>query len=295
MYKKNWSIFTTILIFPYALIYIGNALVSTENLALLVLGALITIVGFVLSVVAYTSLVKSVHDLETNPSAIVSVKDQYSFGFKIFWSVILVGIIQALVSFGSLALFLIPAIIVGVYVTFSYFGVVLDGKKGFSALTESFSLVRGRWWKILWRIIFVALVNLLLSVVIMGIQFLLSSLTGYQHNSSTDIMVSSILNMILVLFYMPIGVAYLYKLYRTLKETEVAEISTVVFKRWLVTFLVVGIVAIVMLPVFVVTVIGSSVRARQAAIEAVMRAKAQQDAIQQEISGQQAPAGSTTQ
>lgn len=107
-------------------------------------------------------------------AALISViGEQKSFGeaIKSGWKkaipLALVLILFFLIIIGGIILFVIPAIIFAVWFNFVTYAVVLEGKKGFSALSFSRQLVSGYWWKVFWR-------NLVLFVLVFVISLILN-------------------------------------------------------------------------------------------------------------------------
>jgi hypothetical protein len=118
------------------------------------------------------------------------------------------------------------------------FTLVIDGKKGFSALTESYTLVYGRWWAVLGRLLALALSMMLVWITVTAIAFLFGILL------QGSFIVMGLISLIGSAIITPIALGYMYKLYVSLKATRQANVSTVSFKKWLVAFLIIGIAII---------------------------------------------------
>jgi hypothetical protein len=85
----------------------------------------------------------------------------------LLWPFVIVGVLQVAVIIGGLLLLIIPGILFMVWYAFAQFAVLLDGKRGLEALSHSRSLVRGRFWPVLWRLVAgPVLVGILYAVVI---------------------------------------------------------------------------------------------------------------------------------
>ena len=101
------------------------------------------------------SLLKGISD--TNKGQFVGVKDSYKKGFGLFWSFILISIMVSWSVLGASVLFIIPGIILSVYLSFTIYELIDKQKKGFQALLGSWALIKGYWWKFVGRSIMIGL------------------------------------------------------------------------------------------------------------------------------------------
>lgn len=283
VFKSHWKILISVLIIPQILLIVGMvpfALMgdSTSTAVLIPMGLLavvIMIAGGILSVASTGALIRAIHDFDLGGA--VTIKEEYRFGFKIFWSMILISLISSLVTFGSYALLIIPGIIVSGYTCFSIFTLVVDGRKGFDALTESWRLVRDRWWPVVGRLIVIGLVYFAVVLIVSGLQFLIKSSIGLGTPYS---IIRTVLDFVVYLVMVPIFLAYFYKLYQSLKSTAI-ERPTQKFKNWLVAFVAIGIIAIIVgfmtIPLLAIN------SARLKAEQAKMRIQAEQQLLETEL------------
>ena len=164
-------------------------------------------------------------------------------------------IISVFIAYGSLALLIVPGIIFGVYTAFSLFALVVDGKKGFEALLESYSLVKGRWWAVFGRIAFLALVAagmfICYGIAVFIISFVTSSIMPAQMSAFIPMVLMITMEIIILSF----SIVYLYQLYSSLKLTRQIDVQISSAKPWLVAFMIIGIVvAIAYISIVAVTV-----------------------------------------
>ena len=279
LFISNWKILVPIIILPSVISIVGSLLVMTRQGLFVILGGLIYICGAVASVSMMPAVINAVHRLYTEPGVAISVKDQYRFGLSMFWSVILVGIIAGLSSMGAMVLFIIPGIIVSVFISMYVYVLVIDGKKGFSALTESYSLIKGRWGQVFGRLFVIGIISAAGWLILLGVAHLFSYLTGaswYEMSAAGKVVSSThgyIMSLIVNLFggaiIAPVSIGAIYNVYISLKATRSVEVSTVAFKRWLVVFMCLG----VLLPIIILisTVLVSLSKASQMRIEAAHR------------------------
>ncbi|MEK7610101.1 MAG: hypothetical protein AAB470_03240 [Patescibacteria group bacterium] len=256
LFINHWKILIPIVIFPTVIMYLGSLLNFTHQSAFTVFGGLLSVIGGVFSVVMVPAIVDAVDRLSTNPSIQISFIEQYKKGFTFFWSVILIGIIYGLVGLGSFILFIIPGIIIVIYASFYSYTLIIDGNRGFSALTESYRLVHKRWWPVFGRVVFLVVSILMIWFILLGVGFLLSMVFGIplweatqsvsRTSSSLGVsFISFIFNIIGSAVLAPIAIGYTYKMYSFLKEVRDQTATTKTFKNWLVAFLCVGVATIV--------------------------------------------------
>lgn len=79
---------------------------------------------------------------------------------------ILTSIIQVFLLIGLSLLLIIPGLIFAVYWNFSNYAVLFGGKSGMAALSESKSIVQGRWFKVFWRALAIAIMVIVASLIV---------------------------------------------------------------------------------------------------------------------------------
>jgi len=265
-YKAHWKMLTSVVVLPYALIFIAQALaqvgVVTSSLAYVIGANIVQIAGMVLMTAAFAGLIKAVDALERAPSeAPMTVGRQFRVGFTYFWPAVLLGVMRFFIGIGSMALFIIPGIAVGIYILFAFLSLVVDDKRGMSALVDSYSLVRGRWWGVLGRLLFFILCYVIAVFVMVGADFILALVLGA--HSPAYMVMTGILSMLLSLAFIPFAFVYSYKLYVAVKATRLEGGNPGAFKKWMVAFIVIGAFAVISVPFFLVAAL-SVVRAREA-------------------------------
>ena len=126
------------------------------------------------------------------------------------------------------------------------FARILDGKKGFAAFIESYSLIKGRWWKVVGRIVFLALAVIGWRFVINIIGFAVGYSLG--DGSIATSIIRIILEIVMAACMYPVIFAYMYKLYNSLKETRIENVRTSNFKKILVASMVIGVIVVIFVP-----------------------------------------------
>jgi hypothetical protein len=279
MFTKNWKTLGLIMLVPIVLYVAGMLLMITKSSAGSVIGFILIIAEYVFFIAAIPASIQAVHRLTVEPNTPVSVKSQYKFGFSIFWSFILLMIIMGAVNMGSSVLLVIPGIVVMVYAVFSYYTLTIDGKRNFAALTESFSLIRGRWWKVFGRLLFSCLIGLVVYIVAVLVALVLSLLPEV-----LAIILGVILALAVAVFGWTFGIAYFYRLYVSLKESRSANVPTGTFKGWLIAFLCIGVISpLILIPIMSAVVLTSLNSARMKGLEAQQNAQGRMVEIQRMI------------
>jgi hypothetical protein len=70
----------------------------------------------------------------------------------------------------------------------------------------------------------------------------------FGNRSVISVVLALLLQVILTGAMGPIAITYTYKLYVSLKSTRMSGVHTGTFKKWLIAFLVIGIIAVILIP-----------------------------------------------
>jgi hypothetical protein len=224
---------------------VGSLVVALGGV-FIIIAFLIFVSGIVFSIAMTPTIIDTFMKIDNGRGAGLKLWPEYTAGFKFFWVILGLGILQSLISIGSFVLLIIPGIIVSVFVGFYIFARIIDGKNGFSAFTESYSLVQGRWWKVFGRLFVAGLAYFVAAMVLLLIDFIIGLIFGSK-SAITTILIA-ILPFAFTSVAVPLMLAYLFKMYGSLKATRLAPVATGTFKKWLIAFLVVGIIAVILVP-----------------------------------------------
>lgn len=104
--------------------------------------------------------------------------------------VLLVALLQILVTVGGFILLIIPGILFFVWFSLSQFTVMLDGKRGFESLQTSKSMVKGRFWGIVY--LFFGGTVVIFFVYSICISVIISVITALQGVNLTDVLAGPI-------------------------------------------------------------------------------------------------------
>lgn len=207
---------------------------------------------------------------EADSGSLTSIKDLLKRSSKFFWPFLWVNILMGLVVIGSAVFLVIPAMILGIYLSFAAYALILDNKRGLNSLTTSFHYIKGNWWRVLWRFLGPSLIILVIGLIILAITVLFLSSSGVlsfeslkAFSDSMDALSVSIENMTVVpaivsiilyfigyCFFMPISFFYSYAIYKHLKAQKAAPDHSTELKKargWFMGLSIFGLVVPVLL------------------------------------------------
>jgi hypothetical protein len=151
------------------------------------------------------------------------------------------------------------------YLMFYVFATVIEGKRGLGSFASSFSLVRGRWWAVLARMMFLGVVAEIIYFVLVGIALVLSTLLAIAGIPSAVPVLISIIMLIAVPVFIMLAYAYEYRTYTVLRQNPLPQNETEkIFKRWTVAFLVVGVIAVILIAAAIRTALPEIMKMRYA-------------------------------
>jgi hypothetical protein len=178
----------------------------------------------------------------------VGVEESYKRAMPLFWPALWLGLLAFAITMGGFFMLIIPGIMVGVWLLFGSFALVLEGKRGIRAVSRSREYTRGYWWPIFGR-------YLLLSIIIVGVSVVL-------HVIIADIggrTIGDIENYLFSFMLAPLQLAFIYELYKNILRVKpaVAEDTSVptASRGFLIASGIVGIVVPILI-VIVVAVAG---------------------------------------
>lgn len=230
-YKNDWKklleisirfLFAGLIQLAFALI--AERLTGNESLAVLWIGNLIGYIIIIQTVVVLTDYVlQREHGAKAAP--------RWKLGLSLFWSYIWINILVGLATLGGLILFVLPGIWLSILFSFAIFSLIDEKKLGTQALARSAELVKGRWWKTLWRLlvpsIVIVVITILASIVLTTIVSLFSG--GFEETigfltsrelSPTGQGVSAVIDSLVSIAILPLALLYQVKLYTSLKKTQ---------------------------------------------------------------------------
>lgn len=209
-YQNSAVLFLSIVALPMViLVCIGALAYGTMSAgSIYAAGAL----GFVaLTAVAVASLLSSIAlVLAIADRSIGTWQQAYTASIPHFGSYLFVSILSGLVIALGFILLIVPGIIFAVWYVFSYFTVLIEGKKGTAALRASKTLSSGRFMAVLGRLV-------VLLLIYMGCSILISIVVSILPIPKA---IAEIFSNVLGLVITPFGFAYLYELYLDLRSVS---------------------------------------------------------------------------
>lgn len=212
--KKAWKIFRTnltvfmgIAVVPFLVASLFNLLSFIPEDQALMAGALTIVLGVVGFIVSLLSQLALFHAAKKGGD--ISVKKAYSKARSGVLSFLWIVALSSFIVAGGSALLIIPGIIFGIWFSFALYVFVEENTKGFNALLKSKQYVEGFFGSVFWRQLFFGLISivLILPIAIVG---------GLVPGVSADLVV----NIVSALILGPLGVIYIYLLYRQLRKIK---------------------------------------------------------------------------
>jgi hypothetical protein len=249
-FKKNWKTLIGITATPFLGVVIAVVFFilaeRSHSIVLGILGGVFYVVMLIFAMILYPTLISAIHALSTGSATDINIIKQYKSSFGFFWSFVLLMIILILATYGSFALFIIPGIVISVYVLFSIFTFTVDGKRGIASMVESFRLVQGYWWQVFGRMLFLALIFIGLGILLEIIIFILALVGSHIVPSVILAICAPIILFVFDICAASLSTVYTYNLYKSLKEVKTNVTTDVAYiKPWFITFIIIGVFAII--------------------------------------------------
>jgi len=253
--KKHAVILVSISVVPFIFVAVIGTLFFLASIIqspiLMTICAILYLAAVVLGATFYPALTHTIHKLSTETDPRITIYGQYAFGFRVFWQFILLVIISFFATWGATLLFIIPGIVVIIYSLFYFFTFTIDEKRGFAALTESYSLIKGRWWTVFGRLIALLLVCFATALVYGIIISTVGTVLSFILNGVVLYAITLVLNVSLQIAIISFSAIYMYYLYVSLRSSRQHIIPSVAYKRWLMAFVVIGAITFVSYVAFV--------------------------------------------
>lgn len=216
IYKNKQSVLLGIVAVPVLLDVMFNYLtgdisgvptwLKTNSTAVIVGVAALIVVYAVVSLWGYLAVLSALRDDN------LGVTGAYRAGRSKIFSSAWVSILTALIVMLGFLMFIIPGVIFSVWYSFAVFVLVFEDLRGMKALNRSREYVRGIWWKIFAKLLFVGMYAIVLSIVLSVLGFFMGRLF------LGDTMPSMTVDVIYGLFVEPVFAIYLFLVYRYVKS-----------------------------------------------------------------------------
>ena len=249
-YFSNWKIILGISGVPFIL---GIAQILAEKYAPAIFIGIIFVIIFIVSFISRMALFSAITE---DGKPVGGISGSYKKGLKMLIPFVWASSYVALTAVGGFFAFIIPALIVSIFLSFSLYIVFTEERRGISALVASWYYVRGHWWPVFWRILFFgilftlifALVGLLIEEILIGPGFFTKLIAGEKMNPNNVPLASEIFDLFFSnLFLTPLVIIYPYLIYRSLKEIKgPAPAEDPKIKKNITIFMTIGIAGLVL-------------------------------------------------
>jgi hypothetical protein len=175
--------------------------------------------GFIFGLLIIFSILFAIYyGLRVKVATLLLIKNNYSDTCENFkdskkyvWGMLGVSLLMFVVVLAWGFVFLIPALIFGVYYMFAAYVLVIENKRSFSAMERSYDLVHGFWWPVFGRVMLLGLIGMIFFMI-------LSWPLNFMAENSWPFMSYNIFVNVIWMAISPYFVVYCYNIYKSLNE-----------------------------------------------------------------------------
>lgn len=228
----------------------------------------LSLAGVFLQWLSLIATIKAVRNCDVNEDFTFTsiIKDSIRLVGPFLW----VGILTALVVIIPAIFLFVPGMVVGIYLSFSSYALIVDDKRGLSSLSTSLYYVKGNFWQVLLRYIYIGLIVAFVAIVILFGGSLIAYLTVGNSNPDefvnliksfsetslistvVSIIVSIIISILTYCVIIPLTTIYSYIMYKSLKRLKPEQEPETEAKQtrvWLKVLSIGGAVVYVVIPI----------------------------------------------
>ncbi len=235
-YRSHYKIILEIMAIPLGfslfVVLVNSVLGWSDSIFSILFGIISVILMIVLGIISSLAMFSAVTDIDN-----ATLGGSYKKGRTAFFGFAWVSFLAGLSNLGGYFLLFIPGIIVSVYLSQSAYVYFVKGKRGMSALIDSWYYVKGRGGQVFWRLLFFGLVIFL---IILPISLVISFMTPDSYTTSTEVVntvdeistqqpnspIQQSANYILNdLMITPLGIIYAYLLFIALKSAKTGPLD----------------------------------------------------------------------
>ncbi len=199
---------TILLFFAYSQAFPIFSFFWQVILAVILVYAALFSFGFLIymSVNAYMGMFVAIkEDFQLQP------KENVERAKKYFWSYIVISMLTLMLILFWFFLLVIPALVFTVFYSFAVYALVFEGKREMEAIDRSKELVRGRFWPVAGRLLFL----ILIVAVISGI---FASLRSFSEEGTLWFSLMSLIEQVVAFILTPFYLLYSYFIYKDLAK-----------------------------------------------------------------------------
>ncbi len=251
LWKKHMNLLALVAVIPF--IFEGAKIVIYHSeyvggpisaVAIILAVTAFTLLYIIFSVILPLAVTEAVNEVHAGKKPEVPHVYKKTFGHIIQY--LLVMFFSIIVAVGGYILFFIPGVIAGIYAIFAMYTYYFEGKKGMDALVLSAWYVRGFWWDIFARKIFLSIIVLAAAMLFMGTVGTLVLGLGFGFD-----VFSFLFNLFLFMIVVPFSMTFSYLLYKDAKAAKAhhpeptAEFKAEAEKLFIILLIVASLAAIV--------------------------------------------------
>lgn len=235
-YRKNIKDISLIALVPISLSIVEllvNKILFANTILYLVVAVLFAVMTVVVQSIYAIAVIKKIYHIDTNQSS--TLREIYTSSLKLFLPYLLLNIIFMSVIIGSTFLLIIPGIAVSIYISFSFYSLVVDDRRGFKALSNSTYYVRDNWWAVFGRLIGLAVMFSIIALLLLAVIYMVMRINNYDIsgianfinilNSNNNLNILAVITRLLpqifsFFVFIPISIIYSYFIYKSLKMNK---------------------------------------------------------------------------
>ncbi len=167
-----------------------------------VAGGALSLVGTLLSVAATVALISAL-------ARGTGIAESYRAGMKLFWPAVWVGILNMVAVVGGGAMLIVPGVMIAISLVFANYALVLEGARGVRALRLSRFYVKGHWWAVFARLLFITVIFFAVTAFVYSpIRHLAGPVAG------------AVASFIILICYAAFSTAYALEMYENLRRCK---------------------------------------------------------------------------
>ncbi len=251
IYREKFTLIVGLMALPFLLMAVGQMLLITGSRLLPSIINLVAGVGILWGVAGLLLFLR-------DRSQPLTIKDAYRLGWGKLLALVWVAILTTFIVGGGFALFVIPGIILAIWLVLAQMLVVIENEKGMMAIIKSREYVRDYFWPILGRYLGLFVAIFIAYIILTIITTIISSLFSGL-GSSLGIILNSLLMAIVNILIAPVAVIYTYLVYENLKQVKEGVVVVDPAKKQKIWYLVVGLIGwliIIVISVLVPIIMG---------------------------------------
>ena len=233
LYRAQFLVFVGILAGPFAVIAAGRIVIAAGFFQA---GFATVCVGYLFSLIAMAAVIFSV---ARGTGIAASYRGIRSLFFPLLW----VGVLSYLAVLGGFIMLVLPGILVGIWLLFTMFIVVVEGKRGLAAMQQSREYVRGYWWTLFGRYLLVVFIAGVLGAVVSGFALLIFGK-----------MLGPLVPLVFEMVVLPFLLVYIYQLYQDLAAIKPGSSAgqATSGRGFFITSIIVGLAGLILIPIALV-------------------------------------------